>query len=127
MTNNMDERTSILSYRGIAGGIGGLIASIVVPLLYGANGADLGWMLTAIIMSVIAAVCMIPVSFVAKERFHGEMEEEHSFREVFRGLLKNRNLFVIIAVKSLFLLTFTLEVLNPVLLSMYWEMRRWDR
>ena len=114
MTNNMDERTSILSYRGIAGGIGGLIASIVVSLLYGANGADLGWMLTAMIMSVIAAVCMIPVSFVAKERFHGKMEEEHSFREIFRGLLKNRNLFVIIAVKSLFLLTFTLEVLNPV-------------
>ena len=40
--------------------------------------------------------------------------KRNSFREIFRGLLKNRNLFVIIAVKSLFLLTFTLEVLNPV-------------
>lgn len=114
MTNNMDERTTILSYRGISGAIGGLVTAIVVPLLYGANGANLGWMKTAAIMGFIAAICMIPASFVVKERFHGEVEEEVGFRELFYGLMKNKNLFVIIIVRFLFLLTFTLEVLSPV-------------
>lgn len=114
MTNNMDERTSILSYRGISGAIGGLATAIVVPLLYGSNGANLGWMKTAVVMGVVAAVCMLPASFVVKERFHGEIEEEVGFKELLQGLVKNKNLFVIIIVRFLFLLTFTLEVLSPV-------------
>lgn len=115
MTNNMDERTTILSLRGVTGAIGGLLASIMIPLLYGKNGANLGWSVTSILVSVIGFVCMLPVGFLAKERFNGEKEDEASFKELFSALLQNKNLFVIIIVRFLFLLTYTMQVLNPIL------------
>lgn len=114
MTNNMDERTTILSLRGITGALGGIVASIMIPLLYGQNGANLGWSVTAIIMGVIGGLCMLPVGFVAKERFDGEKDEEASFGDLFRALLQNKNLFAIITVRFLFLLTYTMQVLNPI-------------
>lgn len=114
MTNNMDERTTILSLRGVAGAIGGLLSAVLIPLLYGQNGANLGWSVTAIIVSVIGGVCMLPVAFLAKERFDGEKEEEASFKDLFKALLQNKNLFVIISVRFLFLLTYTVQVLNPI-------------
>jgi len=114
MTNNMDERTTILSLRGVTGAIGGLLAAVIIPLLYGQNGANLGWSMTAIVVSVIGFVCMLPVAFLAKERFDGEKEEEASFKELFTALLQNKNLFVIISVRFLFLLTYTVQVLNPI-------------
>jgi len=114
MTNNMDERTTILSLRGVTGAIGGLLAAVIIPLLYGQNGANLGWSVTAIVVSVIGFVCMLPVAFLAKERFDGEKEEEASFKELFAALLQNKNLFVIISVRFLFLLTYTVQVLNPI-------------
>ena len=104
MTNNMDERTTILSFRGITGAIGGLLASIIIPLLYGSNGVNLGWPVTAIVISVIGFVCMLPVGFCAKERFHEEQAEEATFKELFSALLHNKNLFIIIVVRFLFLL-----------------------
>ena len=114
MTNNMDERTTILSLRGVTGAIGGLLAAVIIPLLYGQNGANLGWSVTAIVVSVIGFVCMLPVAFLAKERFDGEKEEEASFKDLFTALLQNKNLFVIISVRFLFLLTYTVQVLNPI-------------
>lgn len=114
MTNNMDERTTILSLRGVTGAIGGLLAAVLIPLLYGQNGANLGWSVTAIIVSVIGLACMLPVGFVAKERFDAEKEEEASFKELFTALIQNKNLFVIIGVRFIFLLTYTVQVLNPI-------------
>ena len=114
MTNNMDERTTILSLRGVTGAIGGLLAAVLIPLLYGQNGANLGWSVTAIIVSVLGLACMLPVGFVAKERFDAEKEEEASFKELFTALIQNKNLFVIIGVRFIFLLTYTVQVLNPI-------------
>ena len=114
MTNNMDERTTILSLRGVTGAIGGLLAAVLIPLLYGQNGANLGWSVTAIIVSVIGLACMLPVGFVAKEIFDAEKEEEASFKELFTALIQNKNLFVVIGVRFIFLLTYTVQVLNPI-------------
>lgn len=114
MTNNMDERNSILSYTRISGGIGGMLASILIPMMYGANGMNLGWSRTAIIISVIGAVMMLPAGFLIKERFHGEKEEEVSFKELFASLTKNKNLVLIILVRFVFMLTMTAEVLSSV-------------
>ena len=114
LTSNMDERTTILSLRGVTGAIGGLLASILIPLLYGANGANMGWSVTAMVISVIGFVCMLPVGFLAKERVDSEREEEATFKELFGALIQNKNLFIIILVRFLFLLTYTMQVLNPI-------------
>jgi Na+/melibiose symporter-like transporter len=110
----MDERTTILSLRGVTGAIGGLLASILIPLLYGANGANMGWSVTAIVISVIGFVCMLPVGFLAKERVDSDREEDATFKELFTALIQNKNLFIIILVRFLFLLTYTMQVLNPI-------------
>ena len=114
LTSNMDERTTILSLRGVTGAIGGLLASILIPLLYGANGANMGWSVTAIVISVIGFVCMLPVGFLAKERVDSDREEDATFKELFTALIQNKNLFIIILVRFLFLLTYTMQVLNPI-------------
>lgn len=114
MTNNMDERNSILSYTRISGGIGGMLASILIPMMYGSNGMNLGWSKTAIVMSVIGAIMMIPAGFIIKERFHGEKDAEVGFKELFRGIGKNKNLLVIILVRFIFMLTMTAEVLSSI-------------
>lgn len=114
MTNNMDERNSILSYTRISGGVGGMLASILIPMMYGENGMNLGWSKTAIIISLIGAAMMLPAGFVIKERYHGEKEEEVGFRELFASLFENRNLVVIILVRFVFMLTMSAEVLSSI-------------
>ncbi len=114
MTNNMDERNSILSYTRISGGVGGMLASILIPIMYGSNGMNLGWSKTAIIISAVGALMMLPAGFVIKERFHGEKEEEVSFRQLFGSLFENKNLMVIILVRFIFMLTMSAEVLSSV-------------
>lgn len=114
MTNNMDERNSILSYTRISGGVGGMLASIMIPMMYGENGMNLGWSKTAIIISIIGAVLMLPAGFVIKERYHGEKEEEVSFKQLFASLFENKNLVVIILVRFIFMLTMSAEVLSSV-------------
>ncbi len=114
ITNNLDERTSMLSATRITGGIGGMAAAIAIPMLYGANGANLGWSKTAIVISIVGAACMLPVGFCAKERFHGENEQQISLGEMLRGIGQNRNLLAIISVRFLFCLTYSVEVLNAI-------------
>lgn len=114
MTNNLDERTSLLSVTRITGGIGGMVASVLIPLLYGANGANWGWSGTAVAVGVLGALCMLPAAFLIKERYHGQRQNETSFKEILQGVAKNRNLLIIVAVRFFFFLTFTLEVLNAV-------------
>ncbi|MBQ5554832.1 MAG: MFS transporter [Erysipelotrichaceae bacterium] len=114
MTNDMDERNSILSYTRISGGIGGMLASIMIPMMYGTNGMNLGWSKTAIIVSLFGAAMMLPAGFLVKERYHGEKEEEVGFRELFASLFENRNLVIIILVRFIFMLTMSAEVLSSV-------------
>lgn len=71
-------------------------------------------MRTAVIVSIVGGLCMLPAGFCIKERFHGEKEKEIGFGEMIRGLAKNRNLLVIIGVRFLFCLTFSVEVLNVI-------------
>ena len=114
MTHDMDERNSILSYTRISGGIGGMLASIMIPMMYGTNGMNLGWSKTAIIVSLFGAAMMLPAGFLVKERYHGEKEEEVGFRELFASLFENRNLVIIILVRFIFMLTMSAEVLSSV-------------
>lgn len=114
MTNNMDERTSILSITRITAGIGGVLAAVLIPMMYGENGMNLGWPVTSAVLSAIGAILMLPAGFLVKERFNGEKEKEVTFKEQFRGLVTNRNLLVIVLVKFISLLTFSVDVLSSI-------------
>lgn len=114
MTSDLNERTSILSKTRITGGIGGIVASVLIPSLYGENGANLGWSVTAIAIAVVGFACMIPICFTGKERFHTTRDKEPSFKEMWDGFRKNRYLLVYQVARFICGLTMTLEVLNAV-------------
>lgn len=114
MTSNVDERTTLLSLTRITSGIGGMLPAIAIPLMYGENGMNMGWSKSVLILSVIGAILMLPAGLVIKERHNGEKEKDYSIKELFNGLIQNKNLLVIILVKFISLLTFTLDVLAPI-------------
>lgn len=114
MTSSVDERTALLSFTRITSGIGGMLPAIAIPLMYGENGFNMGWTKSVLILSIIGAILMLPAGLVIKERHHGEKEKDYSIKELFGGLIQNKNLLVIILVKFISLLTFTLDVLAPI-------------
>ncbi len=114
MTSDINERTSILSGTRLAGAIGGILVSMLVPSLYGVNGANLGWNKTALVLSVLGALFMLPICFLGKERFHSEQEKEPKFKDLWNGFIHNRYLLVFQISRFVCYLTLTLEVLNAV-------------
>ncbi|GHV15935.1 sodium:galactoside symporter [Spirochaetia bacterium] len=114
MTSDIAERTSILSVTRITGAMGGIAISILVPSLYGANGANLGWSLTAIVLSVLGFICMLPICLFGKERFHAEQVKESSLKDMWNGFRKNKYLLVFQIARFICNFTITLDVLNAV-------------
>jgi len=114
MTSNNNERTSVLSKTRIFGGIGGILTSILVPMLYGENGADAGWFLTALIISGLAVLCLLPICFLGKERYHTERKKNPGIINIWKGLIGNRYLLIFQVIHFLCFLTMTMEFLNSV-------------
>ncbi len=94
MTERIDERTSLLSYKSIWSGIGAGIATIVATVVVGENvGMSFG--LAAIIIAVFSFAVMIPVNFNVQERITAsEDEEKFTMKRMFRYLFKNKYLLI---------------------------------
>jgi sugar (glycoside-pentoside-hexuronide) transporter len=92
MTNNVRERTSIITYGRTIMFIGGLLASVLIPLLYPA----IGWFLTAAILSLIALFAMVPLGYAAKERHRPPVDAETpSVKELILAVVQNKYLLLI--------------------------------
>lgn len=93
MTERIDERTSLLSYKSIWSGIGAGIATIVATIIVGENvGMSFG--LAAVIIAVFSFAVMIPVNFNVQERIAAVEEEKFTFKRMFRYLFKNKYLLI---------------------------------
>jgi sugar (glycoside-pentoside-hexuronide) transporter len=92
MTNNIRERTTIITYGRVIMFIGGLLAGVLVPLLY----PVIGWFLTTVILSVIALLTMVPLGYAAKERHRPPVEAENPpLKELFTAVIRNKYLLLI--------------------------------
>lgn len=93
ITENLDERTSMLSYKSIYGGAGAGFCTLIGTVLISEHvGSDFS--IIAIIMGVTAAITMLPVAFKAKERAPVVQTEEFTVRKMFKYLVTNKYLLI---------------------------------
>ena len=93
MTDNIHERTTLLSFNRIYSGIGqGLYGVILTVLISERVGLSATW--TIVILSVFSTICMIPLCIHCKERnYHPEeKEEQFTFGQMWRYLRSNKYL-----------------------------------
>ena len=100
MTSNVEERTSIIAGGKLWSMVGGVVATLLVPLLR----PVLGWFVACIVFVAVSLVLMIPLLMSAKER-----QSENAIAEVNPGLkdmLKylKHNKYLIVALIALLLL-----------------------
>ncbi len=95
MTTNVEERTGIIAGGKLWSMVGGVVATLLVPLLR----PVLGWFAACVVFVAVSLVLMIPLLFTVKER-HSEAAaaaENPGLREMLRYLKHNRYLMVALA------------------------------
>ncbi len=93
MTERLDERTALQSYKSIWGGVGSGLSTILATVLAG-EGVGFSYSTVSIIIAVVALITM---SFICKngvERCGGEQDETFTIRKMFKYLFSNKNLLV---------------------------------
>lgn len=93
MTSNVEERNTILSLKGITGGIGSALTTVVVSLFI-SQSINIGYGFTSIIIAVIAAATMFPVCFKCQERNKTIDEEQFTVRRMLRYVISNKYLLI---------------------------------
>ena len=93
MSQSVDERNSIQSYKSIATYAGVGVTSTITTLLI-SEKVGMGYGLISLIISVAAFILMTPASFKLKERFHGETEDSFSIKAMLSYLVKNKYLLI---------------------------------
>lgn len=93
MSQSIDERNSIQSYKSIATYAGvGITSTLTTVLVSEKVGMNYG--IISMIICVMAFALMLPASFKLKERFHTESEETFTIRKMLSYLVQNKYLLI---------------------------------
>ena len=95
MTDNVQERTTLLSINRIYSGLGQGICGAVLTLLISEKiGLSASW--SVAILAILAGASMVPLCVNCKERNYkpGETEERFTFRQMFTYLAGNKYLLI---------------------------------
>ena len=92
MTSDVEERTAIIAGGKLWAMVGGVIATLLVPILR----PKLGWFAACVVFVAVSVVLMIPMLFRVRERHSTSQvaSDTASLRDMFRYLKSNRYLFV---------------------------------
>lgn len=92
MTADVQERTVIIAGGKLWAMVGGVVATVVVPLVR----PRLGWFAACVVFVVVSVVMMLPMLFSVKERHNeaAEVEENPGMREILNYLKHNKYLIV---------------------------------
>ncbi len=95
MTSDVQERTSIIAGGKLWGMVGGVVATLLVPMLR----PKLGWFAACVVFVVVSVLMMVPMMFSVKERHSetAEVETNPSFIEIMHYLKCNKYLIVALA------------------------------
>ena len=93
MTDNLQERNTLLSVNRVFSGAGVLIYGVVLPLLI-SESVGMSSTMAVAILSIFSALTMVPLCLKCKERNYKPEEEDGNFspRQMFRYLGKNKYL-----------------------------------
>ena len=94
MTSDVQERTSIIAGGKLWAMVGGVVATLLVPMLR----PILGWSVACVVFVAVSVVLMIPMLLRTKERHSGSpvASDSASFRDMLVYLKGNRYLFVVL-------------------------------
>ena len=92
MTGDIPERTSIIAGGKLWSMVGGVLATLLVPMLR----PKLGWFGGAVVFVAVSVVLMVPMLFSVKERrsLDSAVQENPSFKEMIHYLKNNKYLVV---------------------------------
>ncbi len=92
MSDDMQERTSLISANRFCGIFGSIIATVIIPMIR----PKLGWFVTALILSVISVLLMIPFLLKGKERILSDEKQDkgYTFSQMISYVLHNRYLLI---------------------------------
>lgn len=114
MTDNLQERNTLLSVNRVFSGGGVVIYGVVLPLLI-SESVGMSSSMAVAILSIFSALTMVPLCIKCKERNYKPEEEEENFtpRQMFRYLKSNKYLLIYYAG---YMATDALKTFNAVLL-----------
>lgn len=92
MTSDVEERTSIIAGGKLWAMVGGVVATLLVPMLR----PKLGWFAACVVFVAVSIVLMIPMLLLGRERHSASRvaSDTASLRDMFRYLKSNRYLLV---------------------------------
>ena len=93
MTSNIEERNTILSLKGITGGVGSALTTVLVTLLI-SEYIGLGYGSVSVIVAVVAMATMFPVCKHCQERNSSADEEQFTVKRMLRYVISNKYLLV---------------------------------
>ncbi len=94
MTSDVQERSSIIAGNKLWGMVGGVVATLLVPMLR----PVLGWFAACVVFVAVSVVMMIPMLFWVRERHTAPAGEANpTFREMLVYLKANKYLLVTLA------------------------------
>lgn len=94
MTSNVTERTSIIAGGKLWAMVGGVVATVLIPMIR----PKLGWFTACVVFIAVSIVLMIPLLFFAKERHTdtANAEKNPNMKDMLHYLKNNRYLFVVL-------------------------------
>ncbi len=93
MTSNIEERNTILSLKGITGGIGSALTTVLVTLLI-SEFIGMGYGLVSVIVAVIAMATMFPVCKYCQERNKTTDDSQFTVRKMIKYVVSNKYLLI---------------------------------
>jgi Na+/melibiose symporter-like transporter len=110
MSEDVFERTSILSLGRVLGTVGCIVATLGIEAIY----MQLGWRVLAIGLSIAAMLFMLPILITGKERSHAAIERNPKLREVISGFIHNKYLLIFYISFFLIGLTNSVQIIIPI-------------
>ena len=93
MTSNIEERNTILSLKGITGGVGSALTTVLVTVLI-SEYIGLGYGFVSVIVAAVAMATMFPVCKHCQERNKTVDEEQFTVRRMLRYVVSNKYLLI---------------------------------
>lgn len=93
MTSNIEERNTILSLKGITGGIGSALTTVLVTLLI-SEFIGMGYGLVSVIVAVVATATMFPICKHCQERNKTVDDSQFTVRKMLRYVVSNKYLLI---------------------------------
>lgn len=93
MTSNVEERNTILSLKGITGGIGSAVTTVLVTVLI-SEFVGLSYAWVSVIVAIVATATMFPVCNKCKERNKSIDEEQFTVRRMLKYVVSNKYLLI---------------------------------